>query len=61
MIENNTYPDLIEWVPQYLFRQGKDKFVELGNITTVKKYGFSLVIKKINPYVTGLHPSSFIF
>ena len=29
--------------------------------TTVKKYGFSLVIKKVNPGVTGLHPSSLIF
>ena len=31
------------------------------SVTTVKKYGFSLVIKKVNPGVTGLHPSSLIF
>ena len=33
MIENNTYPELIEWVPQYLFRQGKYKFVALGDMS----------------------------
>ena len=32
MIENHTYPELIEWVPQYLFQQGKDKFLDLGSM-----------------------------
>ena len=32
MIDNRTYPELIEWVPQYLFRQGKEKIVDLGNM-----------------------------
>ena len=31
MTDNHTYPELIKWVPQYLLRQGKDKFVDLGN------------------------------
>ena len=37
IIENNTYPELIEWVPQYLFRQGKDKFVEHGDMSLLMR------------------------
>ena len=33
MIKNHTYPELIEWVPQYLFKQGKDKFVDTGDMS----------------------------
>ena len=33
MIGNHTYPELIEWAPQYLFREGKDKFIDLGNMS----------------------------
>ena len=33
MIKNNTYPELIKWVPQYLFKQGKDKFVALHDMS----------------------------
>ena len=33
MIENYTCPEQIEWVPHYLFWQGKDNFVDLGDMS----------------------------
>ena len=38
MIENNTYTELMESVPQYLFRQGKDKFVNIGNMSPMIRH-----------------------
>ena len=38
IIKNHTYQELIKWVPQYLFRQGKDKFVELGDMSPMMRH-----------------------
>ena len=32
MVGNNTYPELIEWVPKYLLRQGRANFVDLDGM-----------------------------
>ena len=37
IIKNSTYPKFIEWVPQYLSRQGKAKCVELGNMSPMMR------------------------
>ena len=37
IIENNTYLELIEWVPQYLFRQDKEKIVALGEMSPMMR------------------------
>ena len=30
MMDNNTYPKLIEWIPQYLLKQRKTNVTDLG-------------------------------
>ena len=32
MVDNHTYPELIEWVPKYLLQQGLANFVDLGGM-----------------------------
>ena len=40
MIDNHTYLKLIEWVPEYLLRQGRANFVDLSDISqTMKRVG----------------------
>ena len=38
MAENNTYPELIKWVLQYLFRQGKEKIVDVGDMSRMMRH-----------------------
>ena len=32
MVDNRRYPELIEWVPKYLLRQGRANFVDQGEM-----------------------------
>ena len=37
MVDNHTYPELIEWVPTYLLRQGRAKSVDLGGMLQITR------------------------
>ena len=40
MIDNHTYPELIDWIPKYLLPQWRANFVDLGNISqTMRQVG----------------------
>ena len=40
MIDNNSYPELTEWIPQYLLKQGTKTFTDLGTMSpNMRKVG----------------------
>ena len=37
MVENHTYPELIEWVLKHLLQKGRDNFLDLGEMLHVMR------------------------
>ena len=38
MTDNNTFPELMEWIPQYLLKQGKTNFTGLGTMSPTQGF-----------------------
>ena len=45
IIDNHTYPKLIEWVPTDLLGQGRANFVDLGNVSQTMRWEGAAQVK----------------